>query len=65
MEKIRLDVERCKGCYLCIANCKFSAISLSGQTNSKGSVTVQVNQDLCTQCGACYTMCPDLVFEIL
>lgn len=65
MEKVKLDVERCKGCYLCIANCKIGAISLSDYTNRKGVVTVKVDQEKCVQCGCCYTMCPDLVFEIL
>lgn len=65
MEKIKLDVERCKGCYLCVANCKFGALSVSKYTNKKGYVIVQVDQDKCRQCGSCYAMCPDLVFEIL
>ena len=65
MKKVKLSVERCKGCYLCIEECKKDAISLSDYTNKKGFVTVQVNEDKCVQCGFCYTMCPDLVFEIL
>ncbi len=65
MEKVKLSVERCKGCYLCIENCKKGAISLSDYTNGKGVVTVQVDQEACVQCGSCYAMCPDLVFEIL
>lgn len=65
MEKIRMSPERCKGCYLCIANCKVGAIALSGKTNGKGVVTVTVDQERCVQCGSCYAMCPDLVFEIL
>jgi Dissimilatory sulfite reductase (desulfoviridin), alpha and beta subunits len=65
MDKIKLDTERCKGCYLCVENCKPGAISLSGRSNGKGVITVQVDQDKCVQCGSCYAMCPDLVFEIL
>ena len=65
MEKVKLSVERCKGCYLCIANCPQKAISVSNYTNRKGYVTVRVDADLCIGCGICYTMCPDLVFEIL
>ena len=58
MEKVRLDVERCKGCYLCIENCKIGAISLSGYTNGKGVVTVQVDQDKCVGCLTCVLVCP-------
>lgn len=65
MSKVKLKVERCKGCYLCMDACKKEAISLSNYTNKKGFVTVQVDEEKCVQCGACYTMCPDLVFEIL
>ncbi|HHW94517.1 MAG TPA: 4Fe-4S binding protein [Mogibacterium sp.] len=65
MEKVKLNVERCKGCYLCIENCKIGAITMSSYTNRNGVVTIQVDQNKCVQCGNCYTMCPDLVFEIL
>lgn len=65
MEKIRTNTERCKGCYLCIANCKPKALSVSNKTNSKGVFTVDVDQEKCIQCGCCYLMCPDLVYEIL
>ena len=65
MEKVRLDIDRCKGCYLCIANCPVDAIGLSGEANSKGVITVTVNQEKCIGCGNCYAMCPDLVFEVL
>ncbi len=65
MEKLKLNVERCKGCYLCIANCRKEAISISDYTNRKGIQTIQVDHEKCVQCGNCYAMCPDLVFEIL
>lgn len=64
MEKIKLNIERCKGCYLCIENCKTGALSLSGHANHKGVITIQVDERKCVQCGCCYLMCPDLVFEI-
>ena len=64
MEKIKLNVERCKGCYLCVANCKPGALSISSEVNAKGYLVPQVDQDKCVQCACCYTMCPDLVFEV-
>lgn len=64
MKKIRLHVERCKGCYLCLANCKTGALHLSGKTNDKGVEYVEADQETCIGCGCCYAMCPDLVFEI-
>lgn len=65
MEKIKLNVEHCKGCYLCIANCKPGALSVSSEVNAKGYLVPQVDSEKCVQCGCCYTMFPDLVFEIL
>lgn len=64
MKKIELTTERCKGCYLCIANCKPGALSVSNETNKKGVVVPRVDQEKCVQCGACYAMCPDRVIEI-
>ena len=59
MEKIKLNVEHC------IANCKPGALSVSSEVNAKGYLVPQVDSEKCVQCGCCYTMCPDLVFEIL
>ncbi|WP_101912780.1 4Fe-4S dicluster domain-containing protein [uncultured Megasphaera sp.] len=64
MEKMSMNTARCKGCYLCIANCKVGALHLSEETNAKGVVVVQADQEKCVQCGSCYAMCPDLVYEI-
>ena len=36
MEKIKLSTERCKGCYLCVANCPKEALSVSDEVNGKG-----------------------------
>lgn len=65
MEKIKLKVEHCKGCYLCVANCRPGALRISNEVNAKGYLVPEVDQEKCVQCGCCYTMCPDLVFEIL
>ena len=29
-----------------------------------GEIYVQVDESLCVYCGTCYTICPDMVFEI-
>ncbi len=65
VEKVKVDIDKCKGCYLCIANCKSKAISKINSQNVKGVLPVQVDQEKCIQCTCCYIMCPDLVFEIL
>ena len=65
MEKIKLRTDRCKACYLCMANCKVNAISLADTVNARGVIPIKVDQEKCVQCGSCYMMCPDLVIEIV
>lgn len=64
MEKVYVDVTRCKGCGLCMNACPKDAISVSDHINEKGYNTMVVDEGKCICCGACYRMCPDYVFEI-
>ena len=65
MEKVYTNTVRCKGCGYCINACPKDAISVSEHVNEKGYNTIEVDEEKCVQCGACYKMCPDYVFEIL
>jgi 2-oxoglutarate ferredoxin oxidoreductase subunit delta len=65
MNKIKINVENCKGCGYCVAECPRKALSFSGSISEKGYDTVQVDESLCVACGSCYRVCPDRVFEIL
>lgn len=65
MGKIIMDTKRCKGCLLCVSVCPVKALSPSGELGEKGYETVKVDEEKCIQCGSCYRMCPDYVFEIL
>lgn len=57
--------ERCKSCEYCIRDCPVKAITLSGRLNKEGYEYTVVDNTLCIKCGTCYTVCPDLVFELL
>ena len=65
MNKVKLEIERCKGCGYCVAECPKKAISFTGNISAKGYDTITVNEDLCVCCGSCYRVCPDGVLEIL
>ena len=65
MSKIKLDVSRCKGCFLCTSVCPKGVLIPSSQLGEKGFGTVQLkDEENCIGCGACYKMCPDYCIEI-
>jgi 2-oxoglutarate ferredoxin oxidoreductase subunit delta len=65
MAKIKIDKERCKGCYLCIANCPKGLIKISGRINIKGIKPVEFSGGKCTGCGMCAIICPDCGIKVI
>ncbi|HBG27004.1 MAG: hypothetical protein A2Y10_20190 [Planctomycetes bacterium GWF2_41_51] len=64
-KKAIMNLEKCKGCDLCIAVCPQAAIHKSGTSNKKGYDYVSVIDEKCNGCGACYIICPDCCFTII
>jgi 2-oxoglutarate ferredoxin oxidoreductase subunit delta len=62
--RIEIDIQRCKGCELCINACKEKAIALSGNINIKGYRYAVANNDLCNGCVNCALVCPDAVINV-
>lgn len=59
-----VNIERCKGCEVCIAACPFACIAMSEEVNSKGyHFAMKVNDD-CTGCANCAIVCPDGVITV-
>ena len=56
---LRVDVNECKGCGLCIEACPPKAIHLSEQLNHYGYRTATYNGAGCTGCGICFMACPE------
>ncbi len=57
---IVVDIERCKGCAVCVASCPCAVLALSGEVNSKGYPYVRMaDPDACTGCASCGIICPD------
>lgn len=62
--KVVFDIQKCKGCELCIEACKEDALVLSEKLNNKGYKYVIANNDLCTGCVNCALVCPDAVITV-
>ena len=63
--KLKMDVQRCKGCGLCVQVCPKNCLQMSGELNETGNYYVKhLDQDKCNGCGLCFRMCPDMVITI-
>jgi 2-oxoglutarate ferredoxin oxidoreductase subunit delta len=58
---VKINVEKCKGCGLCIHACPFSVLSIhTAAINTKGYHPVNASDPKrCIGCGFCAIMCPD------
>ncbi|MDP3790411.1 MAG: 4Fe-4S binding protein [Candidatus Omnitrophota bacterium] len=59
MAKVKINKDKCKGCYLCVVNCPNGCIKIAAELNMKGIKPVFFSSTKCTGCGLCATMCPD------
>jgi 2-oxoglutarate ferredoxin oxidoreductase subunit delta len=62
--KIIIDIERCKGCTLCVTVCPNNVITISEKSNSKGYFPAQSTGPNCTGCANCAIVCPDCAIEV-
>ena len=56
---LRVDVDECKGCGLCVEACPPKVISLSDGLNHYGYRTAMYAGTGCTGCGICFMACPE------
>ncbi len=69
MAKVRgvivVDIEKCKGCSVCIPACPTDVIALAKEVNGKGyHFAFMENPDVCTGCTNCALVCPDGVITV-
>ena len=61
-----VDVERCKGCGLCVTVCPKKVLEISGQVDAKGYFPAyQARPEDCLYCTTCCIICPDVAITII
>lgn len=61
---VKIDIERCKGCELCVEACPQGSLAMSKEINAKGYHYAVLIQDNCTGCINCALVCPDAVITV-
>ena len=67
MPKVKINIESCKGCLLCVSVCPKHLLEPADAINKFGVQPVEVVGDPaeCTGCMSCVLMCPDAAIEII
>jgi len=59
-----INIERCKGCEVCIVSCPNQVLALAKEVNAKGyHFAIKVNAE-CNGCANCAVVCPDAVITV-
>jgi NAD-dependent dihydropyrimidine dehydrogenase PreA subunit len=56
---LKVDIDECKGCGLCMDACPPKVIALSERLNHYGYRTATYAGAGCTGCGICFMVCPE------
>ena len=67
MNRVEFNIERCKGCGLCVLACPKKLLALSEtKMNAKGYHPAEMTDPAkCIACAMCATMCPDSVITVI
>ena len=62
---IVVDIEKCKGCEVCVVNCPTNVIRLTREVNGKGYHFAYMEvPEACIGCANCAVVCPDGVISV-
>jgi 2-oxoglutarate ferredoxin oxidoreductase subunit delta len=56
---VKINVEECKGCGLCVESCPPGCLSLASELNAYDVHPAKYAGEGCTGCGICYYCCPE------
>jgi 2-oxoglutarate ferredoxin oxidoreductase subunit delta len=59
-----IDIERCKGCELCIDACPEETLGLCEKINNKGYRFAMLINLTCTGCVNCALVCPEGIITV-
>lgn len=65
MNRIKINKNKCKACYLCVDVCPKKLIKKGTEENSLGAFPVDFvdEKNECLGCALCAVRCPDLAIE--
>ncbi|MFI3304835.1 MAG: 4Fe-4S dicluster domain-containing protein [Rikenellaceae bacterium] len=62
---IVVDIQRCKGCGICVTACPLNVLEMSTEVNDKGyTYALMAAADKCTGCASCGIICPDSCIKV-
>lgn len=65
MVKFVLEIDKCKGCGLCIRACPKKLLAPSSVMNKQGnSYPVMTDESACISCACCALTCPDMCITV-
>jgi 2-oxoglutarate ferredoxin oxidoreductase subunit delta len=61
---VTIDIERCKGCVLCVDVCPPRVLVMTDHEVNHMGYRYPLLLDGCTGCELCFRICPDFCFEV-
>jgi len=61
---VKIEIENCKGCELCVNECPQDSLKMSKNINKKGYHYAVLNDDTCTGCTNCALVCPEAIITV-
>ena len=61
---VGIQVEKCKGCELCVVACPQDGLKLSNEINKQGYHYAVLIEDVCTGCTNCAMVCPEAIITV-
>lgn len=61
---IKIEIENCKGCELCVSECPQDSLRMSKNINKNGYHYAILVDDTCTGCTNCALVCPEAIITV-